>query len=90
MSCKHCRQPYDTNQDNWRNLSGFCLKCLREVVGPKRRERCRTLSRDVVHEFWAEIRSAIAERNKIRSETEQIKEKIRQEVIESMVVGGFI
>lgn len=90
--CKRCKADYDPDQDDKRNQSGFCLSCLVTEVGPKRLKRSLDAyySRQRINEVYAEMRAAIAERDKYRREAEQMKAKIRQEAIEAMVVGGFI
>ena len=90
-TCKRCKETID--KDTARNGSGFCLTCYNLVVAPKRLDRSKRQHnmRDRIGEVYAEMRSAISERDKCRREADEIKRKIRQEVIDSMVgCGGWI
>lgn len=90
MKCKRCPKEIDSEIE--RTGSGFCRACYLTEVYPKRKARSILAyqSRERINEVYAEMRAAIAERDRYRRDAEQIKARIRREAIESLVTGGAL
>lgn len=87
MKCKRC--PNEIDQEADRTGSGFCRECFLVVYKTRAtRSAQKYNARDRINEIYAEMRSAIAERDRYRREAESTKKKIRQEAVQAMVGSG--
>lgn len=85
LLCVICRQPID---DEWsRTGKEYCFSCNQEKVRPKQkvREQRQFNARDRISEVYAEMRAAIADRDRYRREADTIMSHI-----ESSVEAGIV